>query len=106
MKLYVCYGTFKTPLHEHPCRAAREALRDAGHDPEVKLAYGFGPLPNWLNFTRGRREVRKLSGGSNWVPLMVADDGEVVQGTKKIVAWAAAHPAAGRTAAKDGGAAE
>lgn len=93
MKLYVCYGTFKTPMHEHPCRAADQAVRDAGYEPEVVRAYGFGPLPNALNFTKGRREVRELTGGSNWVPVLVTDDGEVVQGSKRIVAWADKHPA-------------
>ncbi len=87
--------------HEHPCRTAWEALRDAGYEPEVKLTYGFGLLPNALNFTRGRREVRRLSpNGSNWVPLMHADDGTVVQGSKKIAAWAAENPAVDKQASK------
>lgn len=93
MKVYVCYGIFKTPLHRHACRAAFLAVRDAGYEPEEVRAYGFGALPNALNFTKGRREVRKLTGGSNWVPVLVTDDGEVVQGSKKIIAWAADHPA-------------
>lgn len=92
MKLYVCYGTFKTPGHEHPCRAADVALREAGYDPKVVRAYGWGLLPDALNFTRGRREVRRLT-GSNWVPALVTDDGTAIGGSKKIIAWAKANPA-------------
>jgi hypothetical protein len=92
MKLYVCYGTFKTPRPGgHPCANAYEALREAGHDPEVVKSYGFGALPDFLN-TRTRKEVKKLTGNS-WVPVLVTDNGEVVGGSKKIVAWAEAHPA-------------
>lgn len=90
MKLYVCYGTFQVPLvREHPCRIAYEALKEAGHDPEVVKTYGFGGLPD---ITPGRREVKRLSGQS-WVPMLQADDGEVVSGSQEIVAWAGAHPA-------------
>jgi glutathione S-transferase len=31
--------------------------------------------------------------GSNWVPVLVTDDGEVVADSKNIVEWAKAHPA-------------
>jgi hypothetical protein len=95
MKLYVCYGTFtKTPRPGgHPCGNAYRALREAGHEPEVVKSYGLGMLPDFLNQTRGRKEVKRLT-GNNWVPALVLDDGEVVQGSDKIVAWAEAHPAA------------
>jgi hypothetical protein len=93
MKLYVCYGTFQTPRPGgHPCANAHRALKQAGYDPEVVRSYGFGLLPDALNLTRGRREVRRLT-GQNWVPVLVTDDGEVIQGSEKIVAWAAANPA-------------
>jgi hypothetical protein len=94
MKLYVCYGTFtKTPRPGgHPCGNANRALREAGHDPEVVKSYGFGVLPDFLNQTSGRKEVKRLT-GNNWVPTLLLDDGEVVQGSEKIVAWADAHPA-------------
>jgi hypothetical protein len=94
MKLYVCYGTFmKAPRPGgHPCGNAHRALQDAGHDPEVVKSYGLGGLPDFLNPTRGRREVKRLT-GNNWVPVLLLDDGEVVQGSDKIVAWAEAHPA-------------
>jgi hypothetical protein len=94
MKLYVCYGTFtKTPrAGGHPCGNANRALREAGHDPEVVKSYGLGVLPDFLNQTSGRKEVKRLT-GNNWVPALVLDDGEVVQGSEEIIAWAEAHPA-------------
>ncbi len=88
VKLYICWGTFATFGAGHPCRNALDALRAAGHEPQVIRCYGWGALPAWLNRSRGRREVRRLT-GSDWVPLLVAD-GEVVQGTPAIRAWAAA----------------
>jgi len=93
MKLYICYGTFQTPRPGgHPCKNAYEALRAAGHEPELVKSYGFGALPDALNQTAGRKEVKRLTGQS-WIPVLVTDDGEVVQDSKKIVAWAQAHPA-------------
>ncbi len=96
MKLYVCYGTWK-PMpgrpNGHVCGYAHGALTEAGYDPEVVRCYGFGPLPDWMNISSGRREVRKLT-GKNWVPLLVTDDGEAIAGSQKIVDWAKAHPAA------------
>ena len=90
MKLYVCWGTFQVPgMRSHPCRNAYHALQEAGYEPEVVKAYSSGALPA---VTKGRREVKRLSGES-WVPLLVTDDGEVVPTTDRIIAWAAAHPA-------------
>lgn len=47
---------------------------------------------------QGPPGVKRLSGQS-WVPLLVTDDGDVVQGSERIVAWAEEHgvpaPAAG-----------
>jgi hypothetical protein len=99
MKLYICYGTFQTPRPGgHPCRTAYHALRDAGHDPELIKSYGWGVLPDALNQTAGRKEVKRLT-GNNWVPALVTDDGEVVQGSEEIADWAKAHPAAAGAAA-------
>ena len=93
MELYVCWGTFATPRPGgHPCRNAHEALREAGWHPDVSKTYGFGPLPHTL--TPQRRKVRELT-GQNWVPVLVTDDGEVIRGSRNIVAWAKANPAAG-----------
>jgi hypothetical protein len=94
MKLYVCYGTWKPAPRPggHPCGVAYHALTDAGHKPEVERVYGLGALPDALNVTPGRREVKRLTGNS-WVPVLVKDDGEVIQGSKEITAWAKANPA-------------
>jgi hypothetical protein len=97
MKLYVCWGTFPVPWprrsaswrpHAHPCKVAYDALREAGHAPEVVGTYGFGFLPD---FTPGRREVKRLTGQS-YVPVLVLDDGQVVRESENIVAWARANP--------------
>jgi glutathione S-transferase len=93
MKLYVCYGLFKSPRPGgHPCRNAHEALREAGHHPRVVKSYGLGILPKALNMTKGRQEVERLT-GNRMVPTLVLDDGTVIDGSKEIVSWASAHPA-------------
>ena len=98
MKLYVCWGPFPVPWPRrdaswrpaaHPCKRAFDALNVAGHSPEVQKVYGFGSLPD---LTRGRREVKRLTGQS-FVPVLVLDDGQVVKSSDEIVAWARANPA-------------
>ena len=94
MKLYVCYGTFTAAPRPggHPCGVARRALTAAGHDPQVIRSYGLGMLPGLFNFTRGRREVKELT-GSYQVPVLVTDEGEVVTESAEIARWAETHPA-------------
>lgn len=89
MKLYVCYGTWKPAPrpHGHPCGNAYHALVDAGHRPQVVRCYGLGMLPSFFNQTRGRREVKRLT-GNYWVPALVTDDGTVIQDSEKIIQWA------------------
>ena len=95
MKLYVCWGTFGSPRPGgHPCRNAYEALREAGWEPDVEKTYGWGVLGNALNPTRGK--VREIT-GQNMVPVLVTDDGEVIQDSGKIIAWAKANPAGRRS---------
>ncbi len=93
MKLYVCWGTFPVPWPRsgrtwrpsgHPCKAAHDALKRAGHSPDVVRSYGLAGLPD---VTRGRKEVKRLTGES-WVPVLVLDDGEVIKDSQNIVAWA------------------
>jgi hypothetical protein len=92
VKLYVCWGTFPTARPGgHPCRNAYRALKDAGHEPELVNSYGLAPLPKFLNNTRGRREVERLT-GNRWVPTLVLDDDTVIDGSKEIAAWAKANP--------------
>jgi hypothetical protein len=95
VKLYVCYGTWTTgaPVHRHPCGEAHRALVQAGHAPRVIRAFGLGPLPSLINDLTPRREVKELT-GSYWVPLLVTDDGEAVQGSAEIIAWAETNAAA------------
>ena len=99
MKLYVCWGTFPVPWprrdaswrsRAHPCKRAYDALKEAGHSPQVVRCYGFARLPD---ITRGRKEVKRLTGES-WVPVLVLDDGETINDSKNIVAWARDNPAA------------
>ncbi len=93
MKLYVCYGTFTTPRPGgHPCANAYHALTDAGYRPEVIRSYGLGLLPAMFNNTAGRREVKRLT-GQQWVPVLVTDEGTVIQDSSRIAAWAREHPA-------------
>ena len=93
MKLFVCWGTFRSPRPGgHPCRNAHEALNEAGWNPDVEKAYGLGILGTALNPTR--REVRKRS-GQNMVPVLVTDDEEVIVGSGKIARWARDNPASG-----------
>jgi hypothetical protein len=98
VKLYVCWGTFPVPWprrndswrpEAHPCKRAHDALKKAGHEPEVVRSYGFSFLPD---LTEGRREARRLTGES-YVPVLVLDDGQVISDSKRIAAWARDHPA-------------
>ena len=94
MKLYVCWGLFGSPRPGgHPCKNAHDALKEAGHSPEVVKSYGLGVLPDFLNRTPGRQEVKRLT-GNTWVPALVTDDDEIVQGSREIAAWAKSNPAA------------
>ena len=94
MRLYVCWTTKDPPVppHRHHCAEAYEALRDAGHEPEVTHTLSYGGLPGFLQ-TPGRRKVKENT-GSYWVPALETDDGEWIGGTREIVAWAESHPAA------------
>ena len=103
MKLYVCWGTFAVPWPRrsaswrpgaHPCKRAHDALKQAGHSPDVVKVYGFAGLPD---ITSGRREVKRLTGES-FVPVLVLDAGEVIKESQNIVAWARDNPAEHMTA--------
>jgi hypothetical protein len=92
VRLYTCYGTFKSRKPGgHPCRTAYEALTAAGYQPEVVRTGGCVLNPAFP----GRREVHRLTGNYQ-VPTLVLDDGSLVDGTANIVAWAADHAATPR----------
>ena len=94
MKLYVCWGVHREPLHAHPCRVAHRALLADGHDPQVIKVRGLGVGPRLLRWTTaGRREVEEIS-GQRVVPVLLTDSGEVVVESAAIVSWAEEHPAA------------
>jgi hypothetical protein len=87
VKLYVCWGTFKTFGSGHPCRNALDELRAAGHDPEIIRSYGWGMLPAALNRSVGRRLARQATGKS-WLPLLLTETGELIAGSTRIKEWA------------------
>ncbi len=93
MRLYICWTTIQSPRppHGHPCHNAHRALVDAGYDPEVVKVHGLGIGPVKL-MTDGRREVQELT-GSPVVPVLVTDDGEVINESQRIVEWAESNPA-------------
>jgi glutathione S-transferase len=53
----------------------------------------------WGTRNADREEVKQLS-GTNEVPILVLDDGEVISGSGAIARWAKEHP---HSPAKSGG---
>jgi glutathione S-transferase len=94
MVLYTC-GQKKTgPALLHPCAKAAKALDAAGYTYEIRTAGSYRLMPwTWGNRDEERAEVRKLS-GTNEVPILVLDDGEVISGSGAIADWAQEHPVA------------
>jgi glutathione S-transferase len=92
MVLYTC-GQKKTgPAMMHPCAKAAKALDAAGYEYEIKTVGGYRMVPwTWGSRSDDRAEVKKLS-GTNEVPILVLDDGEVVSGSSTIARWASEHP--------------
>jgi hypothetical protein len=69
-----------------PARAAHRALDAAGHAPRVVGTYGCYGTDRLFG---GRRKVQRMTGNLQ-VPTLVLDDGEIVDGSRAIVAWAGA----------------
>lgn len=95
MRLYTCpaqkHGA-SAPVVKHPCGVAAKALDEAGWTYDLEVVGGFKAL----GFTRrGKRDVIRELTGQEDVPVLVLDDDSVVTGTRAIVDWARAHPAAG-----------
>jgi len=90
--LYTCGQKKRGPAVAHPCAKAGKALDAAGYRYEIKTVGGYRLMP-WTWGSRGdeRAEVKELS-GTNEVPILVLDDGEVVSGSGAIAKWANKHP--------------
>jgi glutathione S-transferase len=93
--LYTCpsgksFGSGPGPL-AHPCGRAAKALDDAGHSYQLTQVKG-GSLKfwTWPSRARDRAEIERLSGQRS-VPILVLDDGEVVNGSGAIARWAREH---------------
>jgi glutathione S-transferase len=92
--LYTCGQQKRLGSAGHPCGRAAKALDEAGHDYEMKVVGGYRLMPwTWLSRGADRAEIKRLS-GTNEVPILVLDDGEVISGSGRIVRWAREHPAA------------
>ena len=93
MILYTCGQKTKGPRLAHPCANAGNALDAAGYDYEIKTVRGYRLMPwTWRSRSNDRAEVRRLS-GTNEVPILVLDDGQVISDSGTIVRWAKEHPA-------------
>jgi len=88
------------PGFAHPCAKAGKALDAAGYDYELKTVGGYRmAFWTWGSRSEDRTEIKKLS-GTNEVPILVLDNGEVVSGSGAIARWAKEHPL---SPAKSGG---
>ena len=80
------------PASPIPARKAGKALDAAGYEYELKTVGGYRLMPwTWGSREEDRAEVKHLS-GTNEVPILVLDDGEVISGSGTIARWAKEHP--------------
>ena len=94
MTLYTCGQKKSWPAWSHPCSRAAKSLDDAGYEYAIRALPGYRLMPwTWGNRDEDRAEVKKLS-GTNEVPILVLDDGEVISGSGTIARWAREHPVA------------
>jgi glutathione S-transferase len=93
MILYTCGTKTMGPGFAHPCSKAGNALDAAGYEYEIRTVDGYRLMPwTWGQRKEDRAEVRELS-GTDEVPILVLDDGEVISGSGTIAGWAKQHPA-------------
>ncbi len=93
MILYTCGQKTNGPAFAHPCGKAGKALDEAGYEYEIKTVGGYRLMPwTWGSRTEDRKEIRELS-GSDEVPVLVLDGGEIISGSGTIAKWAKEHPA-------------
>jgi glutathione S-transferase len=94
MVLYTCSLKKMAGSYGHPCGRAAKALDRAGYSYEIEVVGGGRLKPwTWASRDEDRAEVKRLS-GTNEVPILVLDDGEVISGSGTIARWAQEHPAA------------
>ncbi|MBS1880030.1 MAG: glutathione S-transferase N-terminal domain-containing protein [Actinobacteria bacterium] len=92
MILYTCGQKKVGPGFAHPCAKAGKALDAAGYQYELKTVDGYRmAIWTWGSRDRDREEIKRLS-GTNEVPILVLDNGEVVSGSGAIARWAKEHP--------------
>jgi len=92
--LYTCGQKTHGPAFAHPCAKAGKALDAAGYEYELKTVEGYRlMLWTWGTREKDRAEVKQLS-GTNEVPILLLDGGEVISGSGTIASWAREHPAA------------
>jgi glutathione S-transferase len=90
--LYTCGQKTNGPGFAHPCAKAGKALKAAGYEYELKTVGGYRLAAwTWGSRKSDREKVRKLS-GTDEVPILVLDDGEVISGSGSIAKWAKEHP--------------
>jgi glutathione S-transferase len=93
MVLYTCGQKKRGPAAMHPCAKAAKALDAAGHTYELKVVGGYRLMPwTWSSRDEDRAEVKELS-GTNEVPILILDGGEVISGSGTIARWARENPA-------------
>lgn len=101
MVLYTCGQKTVGPGFAHPCAKAGKALDAAGYEYELRTVKGYRMgFWTWGSRNEDRGEIKQLS-GTNEVPILVLDDGEVVSGSSRIARWAREHPAARAAAGSD-----
>jgi hypothetical protein len=92
MILYTCGQKKAGPGFAHPCAKGRQGARRGR--VRVRAEDGRRLPADALDLGQSRRgagRVKKLS-GTNEVPILVLDDGEVISGSSTIARWAKEHP--------------
>jgi glutathione S-transferase len=84
LTLYTCHIDDGGPP-VHPCRRAHEALRAAGHEYRTVVLDRKHPLGF---FTRGKRPELKRISGQERLPVLQMPEGDTVNGSRDIIAWA------------------
>jgi glutathione S-transferase len=77
----------------HPCARAGKALDEAGYKYDIEKVGGYRLMPwTWKNRARDRKVIKELS-GTNEVPILILDNGEVISDSGSIAKWAKENPA-------------